>query len=112
MALDIIAGDNLIIGDDTFPIFSVGEQTVAGFNDPGFLKMATVSCSTERDSENAGGDMVGKVENLTSLVCVPFQALTPEQLIGLGLNDPHEKKTTFIADSTSFVEIVVTVGNR
>jgi len=112
MALDIIAGDNLIIAGGTFPIFSVGEQTVDNFNDPSYLKMATVSCSTERDGDNASGDTTGKVENLTSLLCMPFQALTPEQLIGLGLNDPHEKKTTFIADGTSFVEIVVTVGKR
>lgn len=112
MTIDIKAGDQLIIGSDTFPIFSVGEHTIPGFNDPSFLKIATVSCSTKRGAENVGGDFTAPVENLTGLLCTPFQPLTEEVIIGLGLNDPHEKKTTFIADATSFVEIIVTVGVR
>ncbi len=112
MAIDIKAGDQLIIGSDTFPVFSVGEETVLGFNDPSFLKMATIPCSTKRGGENAGGDFLEPTGNLTGLLCMPFQPLTPEVIVGLGLDDPHTKKTTFIADPTSFVEVVVTIGVR
>lgn len=108
MALDIQAGDFLVVNSTEYPIRAVSHFEDHGFGDsPAFALMASVSCSTKRSPDVSGSKRGAPATKLSNLACTPLDPVNPETETHLQLKTPFTTRQTFISDGTDFVKLIV-----
>lgn len=108
MAIDIQEGDFLVVGSDEYPIRAVADYDAHGFGaSPAFGLLASVSCSTKRPPDVAGGKRAAPAEKLTGLSCTPLDPVNPEIAIQMNMRTPYTTKQTFISDGTDYVKLIL-----
>ena len=108
MALDIKAGDFLVVGSTEYPIRAVEDWSAHGFGtSKSFALMASVSCTTKRPPAIASGKRVAPAANLTGLKCTPLDRQTPEFTAQVPSATPYDTLQTFISDGTDYSRLVL-----
>jgi hypothetical protein len=104
--LDIVEGDQLVVGAKTYRIRFVGEWGGWGVSSS-FKRLANVSASTKRAGAVAGGKRADPTTNLASLSCTPIDPASSDLAQTIATKAPYELKECFAGDSTGFVRLAL-----
>ena len=106
--LDIIEGDQLVVGAKTYRIRFVGEYASATLGtSASFRRMATVSAATKRAGAVTGGKRADPTTNIAVLYCTPIDPATSDLQQTLATKTPYELKECFAGDTTGFVRLAL-----
>jgi len=108
MALDILAGDFLVVSTTEYPIRAVEDWSTHGFGTSrAFTLMASVSCSTKRPPAVSDNKRGVPAENLTGLKCTPLDRVQPEFTAQIPSAMPYDTLQTFISDGTDYARLIL-----
>ena len=108
MALDIIAGDYLVISSTEYPIRAVEHWDTHGFGtSKSYALYATVACSTKRSPAISSGKRGKPANNLTSIYCTPLDRVDADTVAQLKTEVPFYTRQTFISDGTDYARLIV-----
>jgi hypothetical protein len=108
MALDIDAGDVLVVSSTEYPIRAVEHYESHGFGtSSAFSLLASVSCSTKRSPATSGGKRGAPAEHLTGLSCTPLDPVDAETETHMEVKTPYTTRQTFISDGTDYARLIV-----
>ena len=108
MALDILAGDFLVVGSTEYPVRAVEDWSTHGFGTSNSFKlMASVSCTTKRPPAVSSGKRGAPAENLTGLKCTPLDRVQPELTAQIPSAMPYDTLQTFISDGTDYSRLIL-----
>jgi len=108
MALDILAGDFLVVGSDEYPVRAVEDWSTHGFGtSASFALMASVSCTTKRPPAVSSGKRGAPAEKLTGLKCTPLDRVQPELAFQIPSATPYDTLQTFISDGTDYARLIL-----
>lgn len=106
MALDIVAGDVLVVNNHEYTVKVVNTWD----NSPqsaAFRRVARMTASTKRLPAMVNGVRSGPQVFLTGLKCTPPDPTSPDLKQRLQIDTPYKLLQTFIADSSGFLHIYV-----
>jgi len=95
MALDIRAGDILVVGSTEYPIRSVAVQAFRVDVGATFPILATVTASTKRPPAMSGLPRGAPVTQIASLKCTPLDTVSADVAMRAGLDTPMNLLQTF-----------------
>lgn len=108
MALDIQAGDFLVVGSTEYPIRAVAHYEDHGFGtSPAFTLRASVSCSTKRSPAVASSKRGAPAASLSGLSCTPLDPVDPETAMQLQMQTPYTTRQTFISNGTDYAKLIL-----
>lgn len=108
MALDIQAGDFLVVGATEYPIRAVAHYEDHGFgSSPAFGLRASVSCSTKRSPDIAGSKRGAPAAKLANLSCTPLDPVDPKTAVEMNMKTPLTTRQTFISDGTDYAHLTL-----
>lgn len=106
MAIDIKAGDLLVVGSAEYPIRKANIWASDLGTSRSHVRKATVACSTKRSpNEDSDGFIGAATTNLSGLYCLPLDPVSGELATSEGLSTVYELKFTIVADTTSFAQL-------
>lgn len=110
--LDIKRGDYLIVDTNKYVIKQVEWWDMEGADTPAFIKLATVACSTKRQTiTNSKREVVANASvNLSGLFCTPFDVISSKLAMRLDLKTLTTLRQTQIANSTGYVILIIEVN--
>jgi len=108
MALDILAGDFLVVSSTEYPIRAVEHWNSHGFgSSKSYALMATVSCTTKRPPTISSSKRGAPAANLTGLYCTQLDRVQPELTAQIPSATPYDTLQTFISDGTDFARLIL-----
>jgi len=108
MALDILAGDFLVVGSTEYPVRAIEHWTAHGFGiSKSFVLQASVSCSTKRPPAVSSSKRGAPAEKLTGLKCTPIDRVQPELTFQIPTATPYDTLQTFISDGTDYARLIL-----
>ncbi len=107
--LDIKKGDSLIIGSNSYPILETEWWDFPNALDASFIKQATVSCSTKRQTftNSKRETSTDASANLSNLKCLPLDVISSDLALRTGLQAPHTTRHTQIANDSGYMVIII-----
>lgn len=103
--LDIIDGDLLVIGGDTYLIRGVGAWSGALGDSAGFKRMATVTASTKRAPAVASNQRGVPTTNLATVKVTPFDILDDSIGASIATESPTRVLRCYAADATGYAAL-------
>ena len=108
MALDIEAGDFLVVATVSYPIRAVWAYSEHDFgNSAMFTDWATVDCKTQRSPAVSSGKRSTPADKLTGITCTQLDYVAPETVYQLQMQTPYTKLETFISDGTDYSRLII-----
>ena len=108
MALDIEAGDFLVVGSTEYPVRAVEHYESHGFGtSAAFALRASVSCSTKRSPAVSGSKRGAPAAKLAGLSCTPLDPVDAETETHLQMQTPYTTRQTFISDGTDYARLIL-----
>ena len=103
--LDIIDGDLLVIGSDSYLIRGVGAWSGWLRDSAAFKHMATVTASTKRAPAVASNQRGVPTTNLATVMVTPFDILDDGISAAIATESPTRVLRCYAADATGYVAL-------
>jgi hypothetical protein len=108
MALDIQAGDFLVVSSVEYPIRAVELWNAHGFgSSKAYALMATISCSTKRSPTVSSNKRGAPAAKLSGLYCTQLDRVQPELTAQVPAATPYDTLQTFISDGTDYARLIL-----
>ncbi len=104
MALDIVVGDEAVIGNQNYPIVAVEHWQIA---QTPFAKMMTEMLTTKRAPQMENGKRGDAEQKLFALQCTPLLPVSPTIQFSPALQSPHTLFELFVAGDGEVVHLYV-----